>query len=219
MSRVLIIISFLFIYRTADNDQKTRQLYDEINLKNEIAFPVFDYAFQGYSKLSGIKKKNILTIIDFSKPSSEERLFIIDLENKELKMKSYVAHGKNSGENEATSFSNESRSLKSSLGFYLTAETYTGKHGYSLRLDGMEKGINSNARNRSIVIHGADYVSESFIEKYGRLGRSWGCPAVPSELSRQIIDEIAHGSCLFIYADDKEYLGASKLIHPILEKK
>jgi hypothetical protein len=116
-----------------------------------------------------------------------------------------VAHGKNTGENTAADFSNQSESLKSSLGFFLTAETYVGENGYSLKLDGLEEGINDNARIREIVIHGADYVSQKFIDENGRLGRSWGCPALPVEFSKEIIDIISEGSCLFIYAADTLY--------------
>ena len=154
----------------------------------------------GYNSFNLINKK-VLTLIDFSKPSTEERLFIIDVENRKLLFQTFVAHGKNSGVNIATRFSNRSGSLKSSLGFFITAETYYGKHGYSLRLDGMEKGINDNARKRAIVVHGAKYVSDDFIRKYNRLGRSWGCPAVSDDLSKEIIDLIKDGSCLFIYAN------------------
>jgi len=140
---------------------------------------------------------------------------VIDLERKVLLYKCYVAHGKNTGDNYANSFSNQSGSSESSLGFFITAETYFGKNGYSLSLDGIETGINDNARKRSIVIHGADYVSIEFINKYGRLGRSWGCPALPVGLSKEIIDCIANGSCLFIYGNDDEYLRKSIYIKNI----
>ncbi|MCX6300960.1 MAG: murein L,D-transpeptidase catalytic domain family protein [Bacteroidia bacterium] len=154
----------------------------------------------------------MITIIDFSKPSVQERFFVIDLESKQVLYKSLVAHGKNSGENLAESFSNDSRSLKSCLGFFITAETYVGKHGYSLRLDGLEPGINDNARTRTIVIHGADYVSTDFANQYGRLGRSWGCPALPINNSKEIIDKISKGSCIFVYGNDPEYLKVSKIL-------
>ena len=181
------------------------QLWMDCGLNDVISSEVFSRALLGYNHIENIKKKNIITIIDFSLASTEKRFFVIDLENKKLLYKCLVAHGKNSGENLANSFSNESGSLKSSLGFYLTAEIYTGINGYSLKLDGLEKNINDNARAREIVIHGADYVSEKFITQYGRLGRSWGCPALPPEILKEVVDKISNGSCLFIYADDKFY--------------
>ena len=186
-------------------DIDIHQLWVDCKLNGIISFEVFNTAILGYLQIDNIRKKNIFTIIDFSKLSTEKRFFVIDLENKQLLYKCLVAHGKNSGENSAESFSNESLSLKSCLGFFITAETYTGKHGYSLRLDGIEKCINDNARTREIVIHGADYVSQQFIDKYNRLGRSWGCPALPVEFTKEIIEKISNGSCLFIYAEDNFY--------------
>ena len=155
--------------------------------------------------------EDIVTIIDFSKPSTEKRLFILDLEKQKILYHTYVAHGKNTGQNVATKFSNNKGSNQSSLGLFRTAESYQGKHGYSLRLDGLEKGFNDNARSRAVVMHSASYVSEGFIQKHGRLGRSWGCPALPVELSKEIIDLIKEGSCLYIYADDSNYLENSIL--------
>jgi L,D-transpeptidase catalytic domain len=181
------------------------RLWTDCRLEGVMQFKVFNMALSGYKKIENLKKKNIITIIDFSLPSTEKRLFVIDLENKKILFNCLVAHGKNSGENYATSFSNDAQSLKSSLGFFITSETYTGKNGYSLRLDGLEKNINDNARTREIVIHGADYVSEKFIKQYGRLGRSWGCPSVPPDILNELVDKISNGSCLFIYADDKYY--------------
>jgi hypothetical protein len=186
-------------------DTDINQLWIECQLKGVIAYNVFNTAILGYRRTENIKRKNIITIIDFSKPSTEERLLVIDLGNKKVLYKCFVAHGKNSGENYAKSFSNQDESLMSSLGFYLTGETYTGENGYSLRLNGLEKGINDHARSREIVIHGASYVSKQFIDKYGRLGRSWGCPALPPEVTKEIIDLISGGSCLFIYGDDAFY--------------
>lgn len=186
-------------------DSDNNQLWIECHLKGVIPYNIFNTAILGYRQTENIKKKNIITIIDFSKPSTEERFLVIDLINKKILYNCFVAHGKNSGENYAKSFSNQSESLMSSLGFYLTAETYSGENGYSLRLDGLEKGINDKARTREIVIHGAAYVSREFIKKYGRLGRSWGCPALPTEVTREIIDLISGGSCLFIYGDDAFY--------------
>lgn len=194
-------------------------IYTKCNLIEKLDFTVFSQAMIGYNSLS-LTNKMVLTIIDFSKPSAEERLFIIDVKNRKLLFQTFAAHGKNSGVNIATQFSNQSGSLKSSLGFFITAETYYGKHGYSLRLDGMEKGINDNARKRAIVVHGAKYVSDEFIKRYNRLGRSWGCPAVSDELSKEIIDLIKDGSCLYIYANNVEYTKHSissnlnDLLHP-----
>ncbi len=188
------------------------KLYNKIGLKNKIGFEVFEYAFNGFRSIKNKTNDSILTIIDYSKPSSENRLYIIDLKAKKIISESLVAHGRNSGENEAIAFSNVKNSKKSSLGFYKTAETYTGKHGYSLKLDGLEENINDNARERAIVIHGAWYVSEEFINKHGRLGRSWGCPALPLNINKKIIDIINNGTYLYIHGDDNSYLKNSKYI-------
>ncbi len=153
--------------------------------------------------------KNIITLIDYTKPSTEERLFVIDIETDSVLVKSLVAHGKNSGINYAKNFSNQRFSNKSSLGFFITDETYRGKHGYSLRLKGLEAGINDSAYKRGIVIHPANYVSKEFIYKYGRLGRSFGCPAIPSENHKKIINLIKEKTCLFIYYPDSFYLSES----------
>lgn len=216
---LLIFISSIFQI-SADGDKRSENsisekenfnqvdvlnLYNQIELEDDITFETFKRALSGYETYS-CENKEIITIIDYTKPSTEERLFIISLEQKKLLYKSLVAHGKNTGLNLAVDFSNKGSSLKSSPGFYSTAETYHGKHGYSLRLDGLESGINHNARNRAIVMHGADYVSKSFIKTHKRLGRSWGCPAVPVELSKDIIDLIKGGSCLYIHANDANYL-------------
>jgi len=225
--RNLIVILFLFsgafINVVAGDDLNNKErseaviifsldevlnLYHQIELEDDIALETFNRAISGYKAIS-CQNPAILTIIDYTKPSTEERLFIIDLKEKKLLYKTLVAHGKNSGMNLAVDFSNIRSSLQSSPGFYTTAETYHGKHGYSLRLDGMETGINDNARNRAIVMHGANYVSKSFIKSHNRLGRSWGCPAVPNEISKEIIDLIKGGSCLYIHVNDEEYLNHS----------
>ncbi|MBN7812129.1 murein L,D-transpeptidase catalytic domain family protein [Algoriphagus sp. H41] len=173
---------------------------------------VFTLAIQGWTKMQDKLKSKVLTVIDFSLPSTAKRMWIIDPEKGEILLNSVVSHGRNSGELMAKSFSNQPESFKSSLGFYTTAETYNGKHGYSLRLDGLEKGFNDQARNRAIVIHGADYAREEFAKSVGRLGRSLGCPALPSELSAKAIDLIKNGSLLFIFGKDASYLEKSSLI-------
>ena len=187
------------------------RIYQECGLNGYLDENVFERALKGLVALPE-KRKEILTIIDFTLPSTEKRMYVIDLARKALLYRTYVAHGKNTGVDEATRFSNQPQSLQSSPGFYLTGETYQGQHGYSLRLDGMEPGVNDRARDRAIVIHGADYVSEEFIRSHGRLGRSWGCPAVPEELSEDIIDLIKDGSCLYIHTDQDAYLEKS-IIH------
>jgi L,D-transpeptidase catalytic domain len=217
ISNKILIPVFVFSLISLGNSSTTEdidihQLWLDCRLKEEVPFQVFNTAVKGYRHMEKITKKNIITIIDFSKPSTEKRFFVIDINSKQLVYKCLVAHGKNSGDIYAKSFSNKPESLKSSLGFYITAETYSGVHGFSMMLEGLEKGINDNARAREIVIHGAEYVSEEFIKKYGRLGRSWGCPALPLEISKEIIDKISGGSCLFIYCDDAYYKENSRFL-------
>jgi len=155
----------------------------------------------------------IITIIDYTKASVEERLYVINLKQRKVVLTLLVSHGKNSGHNLTESFSNRPGSLKSSLGFFVTGETYKGVHGYSLRLTGLEPGINDNARRRAIVIHGADYVSSTFARRWGRLGRSWGCPAVPFGPHKVLIDAISDETCIFAYSDDEDYLLESDLLN------
>ncbi|MFD2037396.1 murein L,D-transpeptidase catalytic domain family protein [Belliella marina] len=173
---------------------------------------VFSLAIQGWYKMNRHLKSKLLTVIDFSLPSTAKRMWIIDLDNNKVLLNSVVSHGRNSGDLMANAFSNEPESFKSSLGFYKTAETYLGKHGYSLRLDGLEKGFNDQARSRAIVIHGADYAREEFAKSVGRLGRSLGCPALPTEISTEAIDLIKNESLLFIFGNDDSYLTKSSLI-------
>lgn len=176
---------------------------------------VLELALKGFSQLRQTGKINtdsILTIIDFSRSSKEKRLWVIDLKVKELAFNSLVAHGRNSGQEFAKSFSNQPSSNKSSLGFYITRETYKGSNGYSLKLDGKEPGINNNAYSRAIVMHGADYVNESLVGNQGYIGRSLGCPALPRSLYVDIIDKIKNGNAIFIYYPDPLYLKKSSLL-------
>lgn len=188
-------------------DLHTTQLYEKLDLKDaKLDYKIFSEALTGmYNLLAGgqILKTDIISIVDFSKPSTEKRLYVIDIKKGKLLVKSLVAHGRNSGENWAKSFSNEPGSYKSSLGFYRCAETYIGEHGYSLRLDGLDKGLNHKARERAIVMHGADYVCNDFCEKQGRLGRSFGCPSIPMAIHNDIIDDVKGGTCLYIYAPNQ----------------
>jgi hypothetical protein len=197
-------------------DDKNLEVYYSLNT-NGFSLPntkCFVTALSGFENLknNGKISKNVLTIINYDLPSTEKRLWVIDLNEYKVLFNTYVSHGRNSGELYATDFSNDNESFKSSLGFYATAEIYTGNNGLSLKLDGLEKGINDHARQRAIVIHGADYVSPSFIAANNKLGRSHGCPALPIDLNEKIIKKISNKSCLFIYQSNSKYQKTSKLI-------
>jgi hypothetical protein len=195
----------------------SEDLYSYLKLSEKgLPKTAFDYAITGMKKLeqnNKLKNERILTIADYSQPSSKKRLYVIDLKERKLLFNTYVAHGRNSGDLYATKFSNKEGSLQSSLGFYITGNTLNTTHtGFSLYLHGVEKGINDLAEKRAIIVHGAPYVSEEFIKKWGRLGRSFGCPALPAELYKPVIELIKEGSCLFIYSNDPSYLTRSGMI-------
>jgi hypothetical protein len=193
-----------------DNELLVKNLYAECELTDKLDYNIFKQAFDGYNSIE-LTNKNLLSIIDYSKPSNEKRFFIIDIENHKLLFHTLVAHGKKSGYLNATKFSNKIRSYKSSLGFFRTGNSYFGIRGYSLTLEGLEKGINDNARQRGIIIHGANYVDERIANGNGVIGRSWGCPAVSKKLSKEIINLLKGGSLLFIYANDELYKEKSVL--------
>jgi hypothetical protein len=175
---------------------------------------IFTKAFEGYATLEsqGKIKNNILTIIDFSLSSTKERMWVIDMLNKKVLLQTLVSHGIKSGKEFAKSFSNQNESFKSSLGFFLTGETYIGKHGISLKLDGLEFGLNDKARERAVVIHGAEYVSKKLANRQGYLGRSQGCPAVATAIAPKLIQTIKDKSVLFIYHPTRMYVNKSKLV-------
>jgi hypothetical protein len=181
---------------------------------NPIDFEIFKKALIGYFNLHSKNhiENHLLTIIDFSQSSNTERLWILDVQNRKVIHSSLVAHGKNSGEEFATRFSNIPSSYQSSIGFYVTDNTYLGKHGLSLFLNGMESNINDKARERAIVMHGADYVSKEYIHLNGRLGRSFGCPSIPMSDHERIINLLSGKSCLFIHYPDADYLKYSALL-------
>jgi len=190
-------------------------VYDSLHLQGiGLSKKIFTMALKGMAKLVRSRhiKDNLLAIVDFSQPSNNKRLYVIDLNTSQLLYNTYVAHGVKTGKLKATSFSNRASSCKSSLGFYVTGSAYQGSNGYSLKLQGMEKGINDGAMRRGIVIHGADYVCEGLIESQGYIGRSWGCPAVAPEVSEQLIDLLKEGSCLFIYAPTAAYTAKSSMV-------
>ncbi|HET9057424.1 MAG TPA: murein L,D-transpeptidase catalytic domain family protein [Chitinophagaceae bacterium] len=176
---------------------------------------VFEMAIKGLQKLkkSGmVVTDNIISIADFSQPSNHKRLYVIDLNNISLLFQTYVAHGQNSGREYAQRFSNRPHSFQSSPGFYVTMNPYLGSNGYSLKLNGVERGINNNALRRDIVIHGAAYVNEELIQEQGYIGRSWGCPAVPLGLHYKLIETIKNGTCLFIYPGKSSYFKNSTIL-------
>lgn len=191
-------------------------LYDSLGLEAlNLSREAYDYAVQGFLALQAsglVHNSEVLSIIDFSLPSTAKRLFIIDMQNGRLLFNTFVAHGRNSGILMATRFSNRVNSFMSSLGFYVTGDPFMGRNGYSLRLQGVEHGWNDHALSRSIIMHPADYVSQEHIRRYGYLGRSEGCPAIPEALDQPIIDEIKGGSCLFLYAPNERYLHRSNII-------
>ena len=201
-----------FAERAASSDVEAyASLYRSMQLEGVVNWKAFRQAVAGYYKIDN-RKREVLILIDFSRPSTAKRLFVFDMRERKVLFSSVVSHGKNSGDNYATSFSNECGSYKSSLGFYLTESTYQGKNGYSLILNGLEKGINDRARERAIVMHGAAYADPSVVSRGGRLGRSFGCPAVPQKLSRPIIDAIKGGSVMYIYAETPDYLAHSSVL-------
>jgi L,D-transpeptidase-like protein len=228
----IILASFLFVFATKKAPSENKRvvisaekrvttennaaLFSELHLSEAgMNQTVFISALHGLEKLDStgaIARDSIITIIDFSQPSDKKRLYVLNLASRQVLFNTLVAHGRNSGKLWTKSFSNSLSSLKSSPGFYVTRETYTGDNGYSLRLDGLEKNINDNARARSIVMHGAPYVDQSSINALGFLGRSWGCPAIPLSLHTAIINTIKDGTCLFIYSPDKNYQRRSTLL-------
>ncbi|WP_417427985.1 murein L,D-transpeptidase catalytic domain family protein [Halpernia sp.] len=203
---------------SSDNSEvsKAEQIFYSIDFTNseKLDEKVFNNAFKGFEKLKLAGKlpadSHLLTIADFSKSSNTKRLWVIDLENKKILFNTLVAHGMGTGDEFAEHFSNTESSHQSSLGFYITEETYTGNNGYSMRLVGMDKGFNDAALQRAIVMHGADYVSEDFAKNHKRIGRSWGCPAVSRDLAAPIINTIKSKNCLFIYFPDENYLNSSE---------
>jgi hypothetical protein len=177
---------------------------------------VFFNAYKGYQYLNNkdlLRKQNLLTICDYSQSSASKRLYVIDVVNSRLLFNTYVSHGRNSGQEFATSFSNLRNSNKSSLGFMVTGETYSGVAGYSMRLNGMEPGINDKVRSRDIVLHGSRFVNENMVSERGFVGKSFGCPAVPLAVHKKIIDAIKGGSCFYVYSPDDWYAHTSRILN------
>ncbi|MGF1586215.1 MAG: murein L,D-transpeptidase catalytic domain family protein [Bacteroidales bacterium] len=227
----ILLIMFSLGNTSAEDAYDMKEIIEEINKDDRTDFYSWFYeglkcdvekpspealkrALTGFFNLKSNNsvKTNLLTIIDFSLSSNMERMWIVDMNNKQVIHSSLVAHGRNSGQEFAEKFSNISGSYQSSLGFYITDAVYQGKHGMSLRLDGAEPGINDNARQRAVVMHSADYVSNDFIRKNGRLGRSYGCPSIPLENHEEIITLLSGGSCLYIHFPCVNYEANSVLL-------
>ncbi len=192
-------------------------IYDSLKLGLAgLTKEAFESALKGYNILLGkkyIRRKGMLTICDFSQSSRRKRMYLVDLENCKLLLQTYVAHGRNSGNEYAAKFSNKPESLQSSLGFYITRSTYYGSHGLALKIDGVELGINDKAERRNIVVHGSEYVGDNYLRFSKFMGRSFGCPAVPQNQNKKIINTIKNGSCFFIYHPTKKYKETSKILN------
>lgn len=192
-------------------------LYSILKLEQKgLSKQAFEYACKGYRRLLKkqiISKEGYLVICDFSQSSNNKRLYLVDMVNNEVLLNTYVAHGRKSGGEYATRFSNKLQSLQSSLGFYVTQNTYYGEHGLSLRMKGLEPGYNDKAYRRRVVVHGADYIGDPWLEKNNYMGRSYGCPAIPDNESNFLINTIKNGSCIFIYHPSKTYLKGSKILN------
>jgi len=198
-----------------------KSVYDSLNIKGKIDYSIFQKAYLGYVQIPN-KNPGVLVIIDYSKPSNEERFYVLDLNKKKLVYSTRVAHSKNSGLEIPLEFSDDPNSYQSSLGFFLTLGEYNGAYGYSLRLKGLEENINANAESRAIVIHGGNIVDDEYIKKFGFAGRSLGCPVLPSALTKEIVNYIKHGRVLFIYGNDEEYIEESLYLSklaPVFEGK
>ncbi len=193
-----------------------KSVYDSLHLDLAgLSRQAFDYARKGFNRLLAegkLKNDSIITIADFTQPSNQKRLYVVDMKNYRVLHQTLVAHGRNTGDEWARNFSNAPSSHMSSPGFYVTADTYMGGNGYSLRLIGLEKGINDRALSRTIVVHGANYVSHERAGAGGFIGRSWGCPAIPMQEAKPIINRIKDGSMLFIYTTNESYTSGSSMI-------
>lgn len=202
-------------------EQKIKTTYSKLDfgIEQPLAYKVFKEGFIGFLNLKESGKlnssKHILSIADYSLSANKKRLWVIDLDHNKILFHTLVAHGQGTGEEFAENFSNNENSHQSSIGFFITQDTYMGDNGYSLKLQGLDANFNNNAYDRAIVIHGADYVSDAFIRNNQRLGRSWGCPAVPRNLATPIIDKIKGETCFFAYFPNQKYLASSKWLNKV----
>jgi hypothetical protein len=207
----------VIIVAEENDEEEINLIYDSLKLeKLGLKKEAFTYAYTGYKNLvekDVFTNEGIITICDFSQSSRKKRLYLIDLNAYKLIMHTYVAHGRNSGEEYARKFSNKPESHQSSLGFYKTKKTYFGGHGLALTLSGLEKGFNDKAERRKIVMHGSEYVGENHLRRSKYMGRSFGCPAIPEKQAKKLITAIKNGTCLFIYHPNIPYLTGSKILN------
>lgn len=208
---IAIILSVMSIGMAQASGNASGKILDQASTLNPQVLQLAEKAFYCASK-RGVVTKPVLTIIDYSQPSTKKRLWVIDMAKAKVKFNELVAHGQGSGGNVPTKFSDTTNSHQSSLGVFVTKQPYIGHNGLSLRLQGLEPGVNDHALQRSVVIHGADYVSESIAASYGRIGRSWGCPAVPRKEAKSTIDAIQGGSMVFAYYPDNSWLKKSSFL-------
>ena len=183
-----------------------------VPMTSRVALEAALKAWENAVRSGAVHRTDVLTVIDYSRPSTEPRLFVLDIAANRLRFAELVAHGRDSGENETMRFSNREGSRMTSLGVFRTAEPYVGQHGVSLRLDGLEPGFNDRARDRAIVLHGAGYVNPAIVASQGRLGRSWGCPAVRREIARELTETIQQGSLVVAYYPDADWLARSAFL-------
>lgn len=211
-------IFFLFIFinfLAFSNNINIEEKYEKFQEKNKPNYELFEKAYIGYLQIPN-KTSELLVIIDYTKPSSEERFYILDLKNNKILKTSRIAHSKNSGLDIPIKFSNDPNSFENSLGFYLTLNEYNGSFGHSLKLRGLEENINSNAEDRAIVIHGGEIANEDYLKKYGFLGRSLGCPVLPTDIVSDVITTIKEGTVVFIFGDDENYMNESLFMKPLI---
>ena len=216
---VLLILTFKAFSTAKPKKIQPAPIGDELRVlshkANNIDPKTLKLALNAYHKAAqeGLVKNPYLTVIDYSKASNQKRMWVIDMAHHSVPFNTYVAHGKNSGLTTASRFSNQNGSHETSLGVFLTQQSYMGGHvGYALGLHGLEKGFNDNAGRRAVVVHGASYVNENFIKHNGRAGRSWGCPSIPTTLAKPLINAIKNGSVLFAYYPDYSWLSHSKFL-------
>jgi len=216
INTTLVSNAFYAAKTSSSVDSMSDALYDSMQLdKVGLSKEALEFAYKGHQILEEkgiLNNPDILTVCDFSQSSLSKRMYIIDLKNNKLLLNTYVAHGRNSGLDYAEHFSNSPESLESSLGFYVTKNTYQGKHGLSLKLSGLEQGFNDNAESRDVVVHGAPYIGEQRANS-AYMGRSFGCPAVPQRLAPKVINLIKNGTCLFIYHPNESYVENSSILN------